>query len=75
MAGRVGDDELALRRREEAVGDVDSDALLPLSLEAVDQKREVDVVAGGAASIRDPGMPGVQLSPVLSVGRRLTSPV
>ena len=52
MAGRVGDDELALRRREEAVGDVDGDALLPLRLEAVDQKREIDVVAGGAVLLR-----------------------
>ena len=48
VAGRVGDDELALRRGEEAVGDVDGDALLALGLEAVDQQREVDVVAGGA---------------------------
>ena len=37
-----------LRRREEAVGDVDGDALLALGLEAVDQQREIDVVAGRA---------------------------
>ncbi len=30
MAGSVGDDELALRRRKIAVGDVDGDALFPL---------------------------------------------
>ena len=48
VAGRVGDDERALRRGEEAVGDVDGDALLALGLEAVDQQREIDVVAGRA---------------------------
>ena len=34
--------------REIAVGDVDGDALLALGLEAVDQQREIDVLAGGA---------------------------
>ena len=48
VAGRVGDDELALRRGEEAVGDVDGDALLALGLQPVDQQREIDVVAVGA---------------------------
>ena len=42
--GRVGDDELALLGREEAVGDVDGDALLALGGEAVDQQREVDLL-------------------------------
>jgi hypothetical protein len=39
-----------LRRvgREEAVGDVDGDALLALGLQPVDEQREVDVLAGGA---------------------------
>jgi hypothetical protein len=45
---RVRDHEGAPRGREEAVGDIDGDALLPLGLEAVDQEREIDVVAGGA---------------------------
>ncbi len=36
------------RRLEEAVGDVDGDALLPLRLQAVDQQRVVDRVADGA---------------------------
>ncbi len=45
MAGGVGDDELALLRGEKAVGDVDGDALLALGLEAVDEEREIDVVA------------------------------
>ena len=45
VPGRVGDDELALRRREEAIGDVDGDALLALGGEAVDQQREIDVAA------------------------------
>ena len=48
MAGRVGDDELALRRREEAIGDVDGDALLALGFQPVDQQREIDVFAVGA---------------------------
>lgn len=48
MARRVRDHEGAPRGREEAVGDVDGDALLPLGLEAVDQERKIDVVAGGA---------------------------
>src|SRR5476649_268323 len=48
MAGRVGDDELALVGGEEAVGDVDGDALFALGLQPVDQKSEVDVAAGRA---------------------------
>ena len=44
VARRVGDDELALLGREEAVGDVDGDALLALGGEAVDQQREVDLL-------------------------------
>ena len=43
--GRVGDDELALVGGEEAIGDVDGDALLALGGEAVDQQREVDLAA------------------------------
>ena len=45
VPGRVGDDELALLGREEAIGDVDGDALLALGGEAVDQQREVDLLA------------------------------
>ena len=52
VAGRVGDDERARRRREIAIGDVDGDALLALGLEAVDQQREIDVVAGRAVLVR-----------------------
>ena len=48
VAGRVGDDERARRRREIAIGDVDGDALLALGFEAVDQQREIDVLAGRA---------------------------
>ena len=47
MAGRVGDDELASVRAEEAVGHVDRDALLALGREAVHQQREVDLPALG----------------------------
>ena len=43
MAGRVGDDELASRAREEAIGDVDRDALLALRREPVDEQREIDL--------------------------------
>ena len=45
VAGRVGDDELAPLGGEEAVGDVDGDALLALGGQAVDQQREVELVA------------------------------
>ena len=45
VARGVGDDERALRRREEAVGDVDRDALLALRAQAVDEVREVDLGA------------------------------
>ncbi len=48
MARRVGDDEFALVGGEEAVGDIDGDALLPLGLQPVHQQREVDILAGGA---------------------------
>src|SRR5882724_1527824 len=48
MARRVGDDELAFVGGEEAIGDVDGNALLALGLQSVDQKREIDVIAGGA---------------------------
>ena len=44
VAGRVGDDELAPRRREVAVRDVDRDALLALGAQAVGEQREVRVV-------------------------------
>ena len=48
MTGGVGDDELALGSTEIAIGHVDGDALLALGLQAVDQQRQVDVIAGGA---------------------------
>ena len=43
-AGRVGDDELARVGGEEAVGDVDGDALLALGDQPVDQQREIDAL-------------------------------
>ena len=52
MAGRVGDDELALRRGEEAIGHVDGDALLALGFQPVDQQREVNLLAGCAVAAR-----------------------
>jgi hypothetical protein len=42
VAGRVGQDELAPRRREVAVGDVDRDALLALGPQAVGQPGQVE---------------------------------
>ena len=42
VAGRVGDDELAPRRGEVAIGDVDGDLLLAFGLQAVDQQRQVE---------------------------------
>ena len=48
VAGAVGDDELALVGAEEAVGDIDGDALLALGGEAVDQQREIDLAVLGA---------------------------
>jgi hypothetical protein len=49
VAGRVGDDELAPRRVEVAVGDVDRDALLALGAQAVRQQGEVDVAVAAPA--------------------------
>ncbi len=45
VAGRVGDDELALVGREEAIGYVDRDALLPLGRQAIDEKGEIERAA------------------------------
>ena len=52
VARRVGDDELAPVGREEAVRDVDGDALLALGGEAVEEEREVEVVALRADALR-----------------------
>ena len=42
VPGCIGDDELALRRGEVAIGDVDGDALLAFGAQAVGQQREID---------------------------------
>ena len=52
VARRVGDDELALVGREEAIRDVDRDALLALGRQAVDQQREIEFAALRAESSR-----------------------
>ena len=52
VAGRVGDDERAPRRRDIAIGDIDRDALFALGLEPIDEQREVDVVAVGSMPAR-----------------------
>ena len=48
VAGRVGDDELAPRGLEVAVGDVDRDPLLALGAQAVGQQRQVEVAVAAA---------------------------
>ena len=50
---RVGDDELAPRRREVAIGDVDGDALLALRDEAVGEQRQVERLAALARRALD----------------------
>ena len=45
---RIGDDELALLSVEEAVGDVDRDALFALCGQTIDEKGEVDLRSLGA---------------------------
>ncbi len=52
VAGRVGDDEAAAVGGEEAIGDIDGDALLALGDEAIDEKGEVDLLAGRAEAAR-----------------------
>ena len=54
VARRVGDDELAPVGGEEAIGDVDGDALLALGFQPVDQQREIDVAAGRAVLLASP---------------------
>ena len=49
VPGRVGDDELAPRRGEVAVGHVDGDALLALGAQAVGEQGEVEAVGGEIA--------------------------
>ena len=52
VARRVGDDEGAPGRGEEAIGDVDGDALLALGLQPVEQQGEVELVLGRAEAPR-----------------------
>jgi len=49
VAGRVGDDELAPRGVEVAVGDVDRDALLALGAQPVGEQGEVRVAVAAPA--------------------------
>ena len=48
MAGRVGQDEFALRRGEVTIGDVDGDALFTLRAQAVGEQSEIDLAAAAA---------------------------
>jgi hypothetical protein len=52
VAGGIGNDELALRRGEITVGHIDGDALLTLGLQAIDQQRQIDVLASGTDLLR-----------------------
>ena len=45
MTRRIGDDKFALIGREEAVSDINSDALLPLSGKTINEEREVNLIA------------------------------
>ena len=47
MAGGIGDDELATRGGEVAVGDVDGDALFAFGAQAVSEVGQVDLAATG----------------------------
>ena len=59
VARRVGEDELAARGREVAVGDVDRDALLALGPQAVGEEREVDRAGRrGSSTPSRPSAPG-----------------
>ncbi len=48
----VGDDELAPRGREEAIGDVDRDALLALGGQPIQEQRKIDSVPRRAVLAR-----------------------
>ena len=52
MTRRIGDDELAFRGAEVAIGNVDRDSLFPLGLQPVGQKRRVEITSGGADDFR-----------------------
>ena len=51
MAGRIGNNERASRRRKKSIGDIDRDALLPLGLEAVEKERKINVCFSGAVPL------------------------
>jgi hypothetical protein len=51
VARGIGNDETPPLRGEEAVGDVDGNALLALRLQAIDQQREIEIAAGGAGHL------------------------
>src|SRR5690554_3535568 len=52
MPRSIGDDELTLVSREKAIGHIDSDALLTLSGQAIDQQGEIHLAALGAVLLR-----------------------
>ena len=47
MARRIGDNEFALFGREEAVGDINRNALFALGGQAIDQERKINLAALG----------------------------
>src|ERR1051326_4308860 len=55
MARSVSNDEFTAVRREEPIGNVNRDTLLPLGSKAVYEKREIQVVTLGPKFLRIPG--------------------
>ena len=47
MTGCISDNEFATWCRKEAIGDINGDALLPLSLQTVNQQCEIEIVIRG----------------------------
>ena len=52
MTRRIGNDELTPLGREEAVGDIDGNSLLAFRRQAIDQQREVELLAARADFFR-----------------------
>ena len=55
VAGRIGDNEGTSGRGEKTMGNVDRDALLPLSLEPIQQEGKVDIVCQWRHDVSNPG--------------------
>ena len=75
VARRVGDDELAPLGGEEAVGDVDGDALLALGRQPIDEQREVELAAVGADALRESASSGASWSSKISFDSYSSRPI